>query len=110
MDVLLFVNWLATFGDFLLHAAGIAYQGKGYVFSGYSGVGKSTLATELAAIPGVTVLGEDQVVVRRQKNRYMVYGTPWHTNPARCAQGGVPLKKIFFLKRTGATKLGRAGR
>ena len=52
MDVILFVNWLATFGDFLLHAAGIAYQGKGYLFSGYSGVGKSTLATELASIPG----------------------------------------------------------
>ena len=26
-------------------------------------------------------------------------GTPWHTNPDRCAPGGVPLRKVFFLDR-----------
>lgn len=101
MDVVLFVNWLASLGDILLHASGIAYQGEGYVFSGSSGSGKSTLATELTTVPGVKVLGEDQVIVRWQNNRFMVYGTPWHTNPARCAPDGVPLKKLFFLNRKG---------
>ena len=58
-------------------------------------------------------LGEDQVIVRHLGGQYLVYGTPWHTNPELCSPGGVPLHKLFFLDRTadhGVQPLGpRAG-
>jgi hypothetical protein len=65
-------------------------------------VGKSTLAAALAADPAVTVLGEDQVILRWLEDRFGIYGTPWHENPLLCSPLGVPLDKVFFLQRTGA--------
>jgi len=101
IDMVLYANWLAQSGDLIVHAAGIDHQGEGYIFVGPSGAGKSTLAARLSSGPEVTVLGEDQVILRRLGGRFVVYGTPWHTNPARCSSGGIPLKKLFFLDRTG---------
>ena len=100
IDIVLFVNWLANFGDVILHASGVVVDGEGYCFAGSSGVGKSTLAAALAADPSVTVLGEDQVILRYLQGRFWIYGTPWHVNPAMCSPLGVPLKKVFFLDRS----------
>ena len=99
IDMAVYANWLAESGDLILHAAGIDEEGVGYAFLGPSGAGKSTLAGELASLPSITVLGEDQVILRHESGEFTVYGTPWHTNPARCSPGGVPLRKLFFLDR-----------
>jgi hypothetical protein len=100
IDMVIFANWLAETGDFILHACGIDDEGDGYAFAGPSGAGKSTLIGELASYALVTVLGEDSVILRYQEGRFMLHGTPWHTDPARCSPGGVPLRKLFFLDRT----------
>lgn len=99
IDMVLCANLLAESGGMILHAAGVDDGGAGHVFAGHSGAGKSTLATQLASHSSVTVLGEDQVILRRQRGQILVYGTPWHTDLARCEPGGVPLKKLFFLDR-----------
>jgi hypothetical protein len=110
IDIIIFANWLAGFGDLIVHAAGIDAAGAGYAFVGPSGAGKSTLAAWLSADPSVTVLGEDQVIVRCLQGRFVLYGTPWHTDPARCAPGGVPLRKLFFLDTAAAPGVARIGR
>lgn len=99
MDMKLFVNWLARSGDLILHASGVMVDGKGYAFAGDAGAGKSTLASFLLQNHGVTVLGEDQVILRYIRNRFWIFGTPWHENPGMCSPQGVPLEKIFFLDR-----------
>jgi len=99
IDIVIFSNWLANFGDMILHASGIAFNGEGFCFIGHSRAGKSTLVGDIANIPGVTVLGEDQVVLRKIDNPFMIYGTPWHERLDMCSPTGVPLKKIFFLDR-----------
>ena len=96
----LFSAWLATTGDFIMHASGVSVDGAGYCFLGDSGAGKSTLAGILAQKPGVTVLGEDQVILRYLAGRFWIFGTPWHQNPQMCSPLGVPLKKMFFLDRS----------
>lgn len=101
LEIRLFANWLANFGDVILHAAGVAVGGRGYCFAGTGGVGKSTLAAALASDTTITVLGEDQVILRCLEDRFWIYGTPWHENPAMCSPLGVPLEKLFFLERTG---------
>jgi hypothetical protein len=110
IDLVLFANWLATSGDLIVHASGIDADGAGYAFVGPAGAGKSTLVTELLSSSAVTVLGEDQVIIRCQGGRFLVYGTPWHTNPARCSPGGVPLKKLFFLERAAGPRVEPLGR
>lgn len=99
IDIIIFSNWLANFGDLILHASGITYQGEGYCFLGESGAGKSTLVRDLADHQDVIILGEDQIILRKEADQFMVYGTPWHETPEMCSPFGVPLKKMFFLDR-----------
>lgn len=105
LEIVLFSNWLAKFGDLLLHASGFAYEGKGYVFTGDSGVGKSTLAAHFKNDPAFTILGEDQVIVRLKDDRFWVYGTPWHINPQMCSPSGAPLESLFFLEKNGNNRI-----
>lgn len=99
LDMKLFVNWLAGFGDLILHACGVVVDGKGYCFSGRAGIGKSTLAASLKKNHDVIVLGEDQVILRYLDGQFLAFGTPWHDTPAMCSPIGVPLEKLFFLER-----------
>lgn len=101
-DILIYSNWLAKLGDLILHASGAAINGLGFCFCGRSGIGKSTLAANLANKPGVTILGEDQVILRHRQNGFQIFGTPWHTDPERCSPVGVPLSRIFLLSRLNA--------
>lgn len=99
IDIVIFSNWLANFGDLILHASGFAYRGEGYCFLGDSGAGKSTLVRDLSKNADVIVLGEDQVVLRKIDDQFIIFGTPWHETPDMCSPLGVPLKKVFFLDR-----------
>ena len=100
LEIRLFSAWLASLGDLILHASGVALNGKGYCFVGESGAGKSTLAAVLAADPAVTVLGEDQVILRYLDGKFWIFGTPWHMDPKMCSPLGVPLEKLYFLDRS----------
>ena len=99
IDIRIMVNWLAGFGDLILHAAGLSVNGQGYCFIGEAGTGKSTLASALAKSDHVIVLGEDQVILRYLEGQFWIFGTPWHEHIEMCSPIGVPLKKIFFLDR-----------
>jgi len=105
LDNVILSNWLASYGDVILHASGVVLDGKGYAFVGPAGVGKSTLAAHLAQRHGALVLGEDQVVLRHLGGRFWIYGTPWHLNPAMCSPQGIPLESLFFLERTGSARV-----
>jgi len=102
IEIKLFINWLAGFGDIILHAVGVRINGRGYCFEGSSGSGKSTLASALSETPGVEILGEDNIVLRFVDNQFWIYGTPWHLNSVMCSPSFAPLEKIFFLDRSNA--------
>ena len=110
IDIVIFSNWLANFGDLLLHASGIICEGEGYCFIGHSGAGKSTLVRDLRVEHGLTVMGEDQIILRKLDDQLMVFGTPWHETSDMCAYGGVPLKKIFFLNRSASQLVSKVNR
>jgi len=78
-----------------MHAAGVSWEGNGYVFTGHTRAGKTTLSREF---PTETVLGDDLVVVRKNRGGFTLYGTPW---PGReggtVAYGGAPLRAVFNL-------------
>lgn len=58
----------------LLHAAGIISHGRGFVFFGPSGNGKTTVTTFSL---DRTVLSDDIVIVKKVGQRYRVYGVPF---------------------------------
>ena len=69
----------ASFGTALFHAAVIGNGGRGYLFLGKSGTGKSTHAQLwLKYIPGSELVNDDNPVVRVfPDGRMLVFGSPW---------------------------------
>ncbi|MBI5305273.1 MAG: hypothetical protein HY868_24290 [Chloroflexi bacterium] len=58
----------------LLHAAGIISHGRGFVFFGPSGNGKTTVTTFSM---DRTVLSDDMVILKKRDDRYYLYGVPF---------------------------------
>jgi hypothetical protein len=63
-------------GAVLLHAAGAVRAGRGYVFFGPSGAGKTTTA-RLSLAAGCTVLSDDLVILKKSGGGWQVCGVPF---------------------------------
>lgn len=81
----------------LIHACGVEYNGRGYLFAGHSGHGKSTMAS-LWAEKGL-VLNDDRIALRLGPHGFVMYGTPWHGDYKSGLNRSVPLHKCFVLAR-----------
>jgi hypothetical protein len=66
---------LAASGGVLLHAASGIRNGRGVIFSGVSGAGKTTISRVAPA--GVQLLTDEVSYLRREGAGYRVYGTPF---------------------------------
>lgn len=111
LDELLFLQLLAAHGGIELHACGVvAPSGKGYLFAGQSGDGKTTTARLWETLPGVTVLSDDRIIVRRGTGGiWWMYGTPWHGEAELATNARVPLGAILLLARGERNTLERLG-
>jgi hypothetical protein len=80
-------------GDILIHASGINHSGRGYLFSGISGKGKSTMA-KLWDNAGAKVIHDDRLIIRNNGDGYKMYNTPVYNNdePSESL-----LNKIFLI-------------
>ena len=68
----------AGLGTLLLHASVTRYDGRGNLFFGVSGTGKSThsrLWHEF--VPGCDLMNDDNPIIRFQDGQCLVYGSPW---------------------------------
>lgn len=95
---LLMISRLAAREGAVLHACGVDAGGRGILFAGESGAGKSTLSRLWALKPGIVLLSDDRVIVRRQNGRFVLHGTPWHGEARFGAPGGVPLEQVYFIR------------
>ena len=87
---------LARDGGLLVHAAGLAFNKQGYVFTGPSGTGKSTIA-ELFAHRGATVLSDERVILRRQGQTFALYGTPWVGSGHYAENASTPITAVYSI-------------
>jgi hypothetical protein len=74
---LLLVSILHRHQALLIHASGVVINKEGILFCGISGAGKTTLSKLWKQRAGTTVLSDDRVLVRKEQQGYVVYGTPW---------------------------------
>lgn len=65
----------AKYDAIMIHGSGISDGGKGRIFTGVSGQGKTTMA-KLWFDAGAEVLNDDRLIVRKDGNAYTVYNTP----------------------------------
>lgn len=77
--MLLYAFASAPLDTLLLHASVTENDGRGYLFLGRSGTGKSTHSRLwMEHVPGSRLLNDDNPVVRfAPDGRLLVYGTPW---------------------------------
>jgi hypothetical protein len=99
-DEIILINLLPSFNGVLVHACGIDDNGKGVLFLGTSGSGKSTTTRLWMYEKDVKVLSDDRIVIREINDKSYAYGTPWHGEVNICDPGRVEINKIFFIEHS----------
>ena len=94
----LFVNLLSRGRGVLLHACAVSDNGRGFLFAGTSGAGKSTMADLWKERKGATILSDDRVIVREMDGCLWAYGTPWHGDVSLCSPERVRVDHVFVLR------------
>ena len=95
----IFARKMLDFGGFQLHSCAVGLDGKAYLFSAPSGVGKSTHGARWCRMFGAIPINDDKPLLRHTEDGWMVYGTPWSGKHDLSTPGAIPLGGIAFLFR-----------
>ena len=90
---------LARKGYLSLHAAAVEVRGEAYVFSGPSGIGKSTRARAWKEAFDANLINGDRPLIDTGKME--VYGVPWDGKEQCFRNVHYPLKAICEVRRSG---------
>ena len=96
-----FYGRLLDYNGFYLHSSAVVWEGKAYLFSGDSGMGKSTHTRLWQSVfgSGARVINDDKPALRLIDGVWYAYGTPW------CGKDGIninekaPVAGVCFLKQ-----------
>src|SRR5208337_3527181 len=95
---------LAMEGGFQVHASSAIRNHRAFLFAGVSGAGKTT--TVRLAPPDAVILTDEISYVRRTKNGYCAYGTPFAGELARPgANASAPVRRLCLLKQAPHNRL-----
>lgn len=100
---------LLDFDGFLLHSSAVCVNGYAYLFSGQSGVGKSTHTSFWKQMFGddCFVLNDDKPAVRFTDGGIYAYGTPWSGKHDISVNTRVPVKAVCFINRGDTNEITR---
>jgi len=105
IDQILLMYILSGRQGALLHAAGISVCGKGCIFPGRSGAGKSTISRLLLDREGVTMLSDDRIILRKFDSGFRAFGTPWPGDAGLAENISSRLGGIFFIHHDSENKI-----
>jgi len=99
LDELLMIHRLSRGEGVEVHAVGISDEnGRGHLFLGHSGAGKSTTARLWLDRPGARILSDDRIILRARDGRIWMYGTPWHGDAGIASPDSALLTGIYLLE------------
>lgn len=88
-------------GGLLLHSSAVVKDGRAYLFSASSGVGKSThTGYWLGLFPDAYILNDDKPAIRLIDGVFRAYGTPWSGKHDLSRNEGVPIGGIACIERS----------
>lgn len=103
LRILLSLDLVRT-GGLVLHAASVLRNGRGYLFAGRSGAGKSTVARH-GGLAGA-VLSDEISLARPSADGYRVYGTPFWGELAGSGENiAASLAQICLLEQSPQNRL-----
>lgn len=96
-----FMRAAVRYRTMLVHSSAVVYEGRAYLFSAQSGVGKSTHTKLWLREFGdrVRIFNDDKPVIRIYDDRVTVYGTPFDGGSGIALNESYPLGAIVFLER-----------
>jgi hypothetical protein len=101
LDGLILYYLTAIKADIMIHASGVFYDGRGYLFSGVSGRGKTTMAMLWDNI-GAQVIHDDRLIIRNIDGMYRMFNTPVYKNDV---PRNTPVDKIFLIEHGDENKI-----
>jgi hypothetical protein len=105
LDEVLIANLLARGRGVELHSCGVIDRdGRGRVFAGMSGAGKTTTA-RLWEPSASGIISDDRVIVREQDGAMWMYGTPWHGEAELSMPTAAPLAGVYLLVQSDTNEL-----
>lgn len=95
-------EYITAHNRILMHGSSIAIDGNGYIFTALSGTGKSTHTALLRQKFGdrAVMVNDDKPFLYIDDETVYVCGTPWRGKHNLGENIMVPLKGIFFLRRS----------
>lgn len=98
--MLMFAYNTAASDTLMIHASVSVKDGRGYVFLGKSGTGKSTHSRLwMENIPDVWLLNDDNPVIRVVDGVATVFGSPWSGKTPCYKNASVPIQAIVRLEQ-----------
>ncbi|MEG1579652.1 MAG: hypothetical protein RR386_00100 [Bacteroidaceae bacterium] len=92
----------------LMHSSVIQKEGRGYLFQGKSGTGKSTHSRMwLQQIPNTELLNDDNPAVRVINGCANVYGTPWSGKTPCYRNASVPIGAFVRIEQQKENKISK---
>jgi hypothetical protein len=89
-----------------LHGCGIIDRdGRGQLFVGQSGAGKTTTARVWLSEGHYEIVSDDRVIVRFVDGAWRMFGTPWHGEAELSSPLSAPLGAIHLLVQASRTEL-----
>lgn len=83
----------------LLHSSLIDWKGRGLMFLGPSGIGKTTQAELWNQYRDALIINGDAVFVQETPDAFLGWGTPWHGSSPYCENTSVPVAAMVVLKQ-----------
>lgn len=93
------------FGTLLFHASCVDYNGKGILFTGASGIGKTTQAELWQRFKGAEIINGDKAFVRCTDEGIFAYGLPWKGSSEYCLNRKTQLKGIVVLSQSDENRI-----
>jgi len=98
-DELLITNFLSSGIGVEVHGCGVIdREGRGYLFLGHSGAGKSTTARLWHSLRKSEILSDDRIILRFHHGELWMYGTPWHGEGAFASANKAKVSRLFVLR------------
>ena len=87
------------------HGAGLILGGRGLIFLGQSGQGKSTITRFFMESTPAKILCDDRIILRRHQQKWMIHGTWSHGEIPEVAPDAAPLAGLYFLQKAAENRL-----
>lgn len=97
---------------FLMHGVALEYEGKGYIFTAKSGVGKTTHARlwqEYFGEDKVRIINGDKPLIRKKNGKFYAYGTPWCGKEGYNINASCEVTAICFVTRGESNSIAEIG-